>query len=139
LVLSSFKGEIQLDTKLQRLALMESMGKRLVKLFGGKDKRPLLVGWDYPDSPELCGLPPRDGGYGVISVLERPGKKHVTLAGDRAYVRLIEEAWESSARTGEGTGFSFAPFYLWRVGWEPEWATPADAQAWKPTPVKAGA
>lgn len=118
---------------------MESMGKRLVKLFGGKDKRPLLVGWDYPEHPELCGLPPRAGGYGVISVLDRPGKKHVTLAGDRAYVGMIEAAWVSSATTGEVTGFSFAPFDLVRAGWEPEWTNPADAQAWKPVATKAGA
>jgi hypothetical protein len=117
---------------------MESMGKRLVKLFGGKDKRPLLVGWDYPEHPEALGLPANPDGYGVISVLVRPGKKHLTLAGDRAYVRLIEAAWVSSATTGEGAGFSFAPFKLWRAGWEPEWTIPTDSAAWKPAPVKAG-
>lgn len=125
-----------MDTQLQRLALLESIGKRLTRLFGGKDKRPLLVGWDYPDRPESFGLPAREGGYGVISVLVRPGKKHVTLAGDRAYVRMIEAAWVAAAATGEGTGFSFAPFELVRAGWEPEWVAPADAAAWKP--AKAG-
>lgn len=129
-----------LNTNLERLGLMESMAKRLVKAVGPKDKRPLMVGWDFTDAGSEWGLPAHQDGYGLIFLLARPGKKHVTLAGDRAYVRMIAQAWLDASLTGEGAGFSFEPFTLRREGWEPEWPVKADAAAWSPVALsKAGA
>lgn len=129
-----------MNTNLERLGLLESVAKRLVKAVGPKDKRPLMVGWDFSDDGSEWGLPARVEGYGLISVLARPGRKHLTLAGDWAYVRMIAQAWLDGASTGESVGFSFDPFTLRREGWEPEWRVKADPGAWSPVVLlKAGA
>jgi hypothetical protein len=122
-----------LDTKLERLAFLESMGKRLVAALGKGDTRPVMVGWDYATEPAAWGLPAREGGYGLVSVLVRPGRKHVTLAGDPAVVRGIERTM-----SGEGADqghSSVGLFELTRKGWEPEWSAKASEGSWAPLAV----
>jgi hypothetical protein len=129
--------EFALKSKRERLIYLESIAKRLVKAVGPLDKKSLCVGWSYVDGPSV-GLPARDGGYGLVSVLVRPGRKHVTLAGDRSLARPVEDALLGVLGKGKLSGVDSSRFEFIREGWEPEWAAEAVESAWEPNAPRCG-
>lgn len=125
-----------MDSKRDRLIFLESMGKRLVKAVGPSYRASLCVGYEYTHDHAAWGLPPREGGYGLVSVLLRPGRKHVTFAGDRKFARSVEAVLTGElGRQGRFPSLDSEDFDFFREGWEPEWSDKAAAASWKPARV----
>ncbi|AUZ88531.1 hypothetical protein CVO76_13465 [Arthrobacter agilis] len=127
-----------METKRERLIFLESMGKRLVKAVGPLNRKSLCVGWSYVEDGPSVGLPKRESGYGLVSVLIRPGRKHVTFAGDRSLARQVESALSGELGKGKLPSVDGDLFEFTREGWEPEWAADAAQGAWEPNGLKCG-
>ncbi|MHA7287115.1 hypothetical protein ACX80I_12610 [Arthrobacter sp. MDT3-44] len=122
-----------MESKRERLIFLESMAKRLVKAVGPLYRASLCVGYEYTNDHEAWGLPPREGGYGLVSVLLRPGRKHVTFAGDRKLARSVEAVLTGElGQHGKFPSLNSEDFDFFREGWEPEWSDKAAAGSWEP-------
>lgn len=120
-----------MSTKIERLIFLESMAKRLTKKMGPLTS--VCVGWSYTTDGSELGLPAREGGYGLVSVLVRPGRKHVTFAGDRSLAREVEVALSGEQGDRKFSSLNSKAFDFFRAGWYPEWPDETVDGAWKPT------
>lgn len=126
-----------MESKRERLIYLESAAKRMIKAVGPLNRMSLCVGWSYVDGPSI-GLPARVGGYGVVDVLVRPGRKHVTLAGDRSLARQVEASLVGELGKGKLPSVDGSRFEFSREGWAPEWVAEAVEGAWEPAQPRCG-